>query len=109
MPALAGRDGSNNASSRRVTLADVEWLALPASPEIPRSRTDRLQNAPYARIERQLRQAPPPGNLLQLNGTREGSEDDSDTWDAPELRVTNAFQRLMKRSKTFKNSKTEQR
>jgi hypothetical protein len=109
MPTLASHDVTNNVSSCRVTLADIEWLSLPASPEIPRSRTDRLHHAPHARMEPQLQKALPGGNISQLNGARAGSAEDSDTWDAPEFRVTNAFQRLMKKSKTFKTLKKQQR
>jgi hypothetical protein len=125
MPPLLNLDDSNTLTSRNVTLADSEWLVLPASQEIPPSSyvlpsfasvADCLQqHAPEPPSEPHRRKAPKhsgatsKGKLLQIHGVRAAAVSDSDTRDAAGLRVTNAFQHLMKKSKTWKDVKTEQR
>jgi hypothetical protein len=125
MPPLLNLDDSNTSKSRNVTLADIEWLVSPASQEIPASSyvlpsfasvADCLQqHAPEPPSEPHLHKAPKnygatsKGKIVQYHGVRAGAASDSDTRDAAGLPVTNAFQRLMKKSKTWKDVKTEQR
>jgi hypothetical protein len=108
MPISCGRDSPHHpAESRSVTSADVDWLALPASQEIPHS---------YAYAQ-SFHQAPDPtarpavrtGELLQFNGAQKVAAEDSGVWAASDLHLPNAFQHLMKKSKAAKYLKKEQR
>jgi hypothetical protein len=123
MPPLINLDDSNTLTSRNVTLADSEWLGSPASQEIPPSSyvlpsfasvADCLQeHAPDPQSEPRRRKQKNCGaaskGKLQIHGVLAGAASDSGTRDAAGLRVTNAFQHLMKKSKTWKDVKTEQR
>jgi len=74
MPVSCGRDSSHPAESRSVTSADVDWLTLPASQEIPHSYAQSFHQAPDPTARPQLRRTPQvaaavrTGELLQFDG-----------------------------------------
>jgi hypothetical protein len=115
MPISCGRDSSHPAESRSVTSADVDWLALPASQEIPHSYAQSFHQAPDPTARPQLRRTPQvaaavrTGELLQFNGAQKVAAVDSGVWAASDLHLPNAFQHLMKKSKAAKYLKKEQR
>lgn len=102
-----GQGESSDLMSRTVNLADVEWMALPASPEMQRSfevsdRSPRQLLKEQPDTNSQIRDFLP-------NHTIAGSSDEHVICNASGSRVTNAFQRLMKRSKTAKSLTKEPR
>jgi hypothetical protein len=109
MPISCGRDSSHPAESRSVTSADVDWLALPASQEIPHSYAQSFHLAPQLRRTPQVAAAVRTGEILQFNGAQKVAAEDSSVWAASDLHLPNAFQHLMKKSKAAKYLKKEQR
>jgi hypothetical protein len=88
-------------------LADVQWMALPASPEIP-----RCFEVSDCFSQHLLKVQPDTNSQVRdflPNHTIAGASDDHVICDASGSRVTNAFQRLMKRSKEAKSLTKEPR
>ena len=115
MPISCGRDSPHPAELRSVTSADVDWLSLPASQEIPHSYAQSFHQAPDSTVRIRLRRTPQvaaavrTGELLQFNGAQKVAAEDSGDWIASKLHVPNAFQHLMKKSKAAKYLTKEQR
>ena len=110
MPAC-GQDGCSDSRSRTVTLADAEWLASPASPEIVRFLKVSARAAPQlpnVTGEERQQTSSQVGDFLPIHGIAEAS-DDRVICDASGSRVTNTFQHLMKRTKAAKSLTKEPR
>ena len=113
MPRLCGKGISNIEASRVVSLDDDEWLAMPASQEIPRSsvwcseQQHNLRTTPQILVTSLSQDDLRGGKVFHSTTVKQDAGDHSTTRVASALYAKNVFQHMMMRSKKAKN--TDQR